>query len=90
MSDPDDFCRQINIRAFKSKDSSDRQRMIRLYCLQTNSSWALQLRMPLGIGPFGTKDGKDFVIAHARLSRNDMEALRDAIDVALKDLSPDG
>lgn len=59
------------------------ERAIRLYCTQHASAWSLQIRSPLGIGSFGHQDGKDDVIACASLSRDDLLALRAAIDEAL-------
>jgi len=61
------------------------ERAIRLYCTQFRESWTLQIRSPLGIGYAGLQDGKEDVIAGASLSREDLLALRDAIDTALND-----
>jgi hypothetical protein len=65
-------------------EPAKRERGIRLYCTQFKSAWTLQLRGPNGIGRFGTKDGKDFMVAGVSLGREDMKALRDAIDLFLE------
>lgn len=58
------------------------ERAIRLYCTMHATAWALQIRAPLSIGN-GYQDGKDDVVANASLSREDLLALRAAIDEAL-------
>ena len=57
------------------------ERGLRLYCEQADDIWALQVRGPLRLQN-GT-DGKDFIIANAHLDREEMMALRDAINELL-------
>lgn len=59
------------------------ERGIRLYCTQANEAWSFQVRGPLGVGPFGSKDSDSFVIANARLNRASLLEIRNAIDEAL-------
>ena len=56
-----------DIRLYKHNDV-EKERAIRLYCVSARQSWNLQIRAPLGVGNFGLKDGKDFIIATASLS----------------------
>ena len=59
------------------------ERASRLYSTQFAQAWSLQIRAPLGIGTYGYEDGKTDVIANASLYREDMIALRDALNEAL-------
>lgn len=71
------------IRTFKAK-VENRERGILLYCETSRNTWSLQVRSPISLGSSGAgADGKDFVIASAPLSVDDMRALRDAIDAFL-------
>lgn len=45
----------------------------------------MQLRSPIGLGTFGLRDGKDFIVASATCSLDDLRAVRDAIDAQLLD-----
>lgn len=59
----DYFRAVVTARAFKADRSTKREKGVRLYSTQFGSAWELQVRCPLGIGYFGLRDGKDFVIA---------------------------
>lgn len=82
----DQFYRPIEgIRIYKAK-IDDRERGVRLLCTQSAQLWTLQIRSPISLGSHGYgPDGKDFIIAGAPLSRDDMRALRDSIDAFLKE-----
>src|SRR3990167_6813225 len=75
---------KVRIKKYDQRDGRI-ERAIRLYCTQFRESWSLQVRGPLGVGNFGLRDGKDDLIADASLNRDDMVALRDAINAALGD-----
>ena len=72
-----------HIRIYKPDMPAERERVVRLYCSQHGQMWELQIRGPNSTGPFGTKDGKSFVIANASLNRNELIWLRDIITEAL-------
>lgn len=57
--------------------------ILRLYCTSADEAWSLQVRGPLKRAD--GRDGADFVIACARMRREDMIALRDAIDRQLEE-----
>ncbi len=59
------------------------ERAVRLYCTQYAQSWSLQVRGPEGTGLMGYTDGKRDMIANASLGKDDLIALRDAINEAL-------
>jgi hypothetical protein len=61
----------------------EREKAVRLYCVQHGQAWALQIRAPLTLR--SGAEGKDFLVAHAALTREELVALRDAIDAHLKD-----
>ncbi len=70
----------LEIKQFRSGSRMDvredaKGKGVRLWCTNTCSAWALQLR--------GRMTSTLFVIATASLSRADMEALRDAITAEL-------
>jgi hypothetical protein len=73
------------IRIMKASGAKDFERAIRLYCSQFNATWELQIRGPNGIGYAGMADGKDNLVANASLTKQELIALRDAIDAALAD-----
>lgn len=81
--------KNIRIEKLPKSDAAERMamensgRLVRLYCQQYAESWNLQIFGPLGVGFAGMKDGKDYVIARATLSRADLLALRIAITAAL-------
>mgnify|MGYP001614930810 CR=1 FL=1 len=75
---------RIRVSKYDQRDGRI-ERAIRLYSTQYAQAWSLQIRSPIGIGTFGMTDGKDDVIANASLHREDMIALRDAINEALAD-----
>lgn len=58
-----------------------RERAIRLYCVQAGSLWNLQIRGPQERGNYS--EGKEFIVATAPLCRDELVALRDAIDTLL-------
>lgn len=60
-----------------------REKGVRLYCDQHGAAWSLQLRSPLTLA--SGHEGKDFMIATASMSREDLLALRTAINEALAD-----
>jgi len=60
----------------------EREQAIRLYCEQSGTAWLLQVRGPQRLG-FGGREGKAFMVAGATLTRDDMVALREAIDALL-------
>ena len=60
---------------------ADREKAIRLYCDQAGTTWALQVRGPIRLA--NGREGKDFIIAAAKMSREDLQALRAAIDETL-------
>ena len=84
----DQFYRVVeSIRIFKAPDAP-RERGIRLYCTQRDASWMLQIRGPMSLGSSGYgREGKDFIIADARLDVEEMTALRDAINEFLKEVT---
>ena len=75
----------MRARAFKADQSVEREEAVRLYSTQYGSAWEFQVRCPLGVGSFGLRGGKDFVIAGASLNVEQMKALRDSISAMLKD-----
>lgn len=60
---------------------AEHERAIRLFCDQAGRMWALQVRAPITLA--NGREGKDFMIATAKLDREDLVALRDAIDAML-------
>jgi hypothetical protein len=67
----------------KTVDKVERESGIRAYCEQWKSIWALQVRGPMRLR--NGREGKDFIVATAFLDREEMRALRDAIDLLLAD-----
>lgn len=67
----------------RAVDGVDRESGVRAYCEQWKSAWALQVRGPMRLR--NGREGKDFVVATAMLDREQMQALRDAIDRFLAD-----
>lgn len=83
----------VNIRKAEKRDVAEltagpeKGRMVRLYCTQHGEAWQLQVRGPLSVGGgFSGRDGQDFVIAGAKLYRDDLIALRDALTEHLKEV----
>jgi hypothetical protein len=85
MSDRDYYKPHKRVRIFKV-DYAGRERGIRLYSTQYGESWSLQVRGPLGVGNQGLRDGKDFVVADASLSVEDMKELRAEITAFLQEI----
>lgn len=77
-------------RTFKSGSPQDpkqeREQCVRLYCEQAARLWQLQIRAPMSLGRYGEGGkGKDFIVAGASLNVEQMRALRDAVNAALKE-----
>ena len=74
-------CGQFYRRArsnIKAVDGVQRESGVRLYCYQADSSWEIQVRGPLKLR--SGRESKDFIVATGSLEREQMVALRDAID----------
>ena len=69
--------RRVSTR-INAVDGVDRESGVRAYCEQTDSVWAIQVRGPMRLR--SGREGKDFIVATATLEREQMVALRDAID----------
>lgn len=86
-----DFYKPIeSVRIYKAKDANTRERAVRLYCSQSGrfgyGLWELQVRGPISLGANGYGgEGKDFIIANASVTREDLIALRAAIDAHLSE-----
>jgi hypothetical protein len=78
-----------SIRMTKVNDVASRERSIRLY-RSSPEDWTLQLRAPIGLGTFGLRDGKDFIVASAVCSLDDLRMLRDAIDAKIQEAEARG
>lgn len=78
-----------SIRMVKANDAEWRDRSIRLY-KSGPDDWTLQLRSPIGLGTFGLRDGKDFIVASATCSLDDMRVIRDAIDAKIEEAEARG
>jgi hypothetical protein len=68
--------------------SVGREPAVRFYCIQRGGAWNLQVRAPITLD--NGREGKDFIIATASIYREDLLALRDAIDNELKTEQGDG
>lgn len=87
MDDDLMFTPKLDIRIKRYNDPrypDNIKRAIRLYCQQHRSVWNLQIRGPLGTGPFGYTDSKSGIIANAHLNRKEMEQLRENITALLE------
>lgn len=71
----------VNIIKADKKLDYEREGGIRLYCTQAGTAWALQVRDWIRLA--NGRKGKDFIIATASMSREDLLALRTAIDETL-------
>lgn len=80
----EEFYRVIRDIQVKKVDDADREKAVRLYCETHAQSWNLQIRSPVRRRSDG-QDGRDFVVATACLSIEDMRALRNKIDEFLRD-----
>ena len=80
------FLRPLDhLRMIKANDPDvPRERAVRLF-KESPETWAFQLRAPLGLGFAGLRDGKDFIVASASCSLDDLRAMRDALDLAIGD-----
>jgi len=67
----------------RAVDGVERESGVRLYCEQADGLWALQTRSPMKLR--SGKEGRDFIVSTALLYREEMVALRDAIDILLRD-----
>lgn len=76
------FYRVVSRAGVKTIKGVEREKAIRLYCEQGDESWLLQVRGPQLTGG-GFVEGKAFMTANAWLNRDDLLALRSAIDELL-------
>ena len=67
----------------KAVDNVPRESGVRLYCESANTTWSLQTRSPMTLR--NGREGKDFLVSTAYLGREQMVALRDAINFFLQD-----
>jgi hypothetical protein len=67
----------------RAVDGVERESGVRLYCEQADGIWALQTRSPMTLR--NGREGRDFIVSTASLDRDQMAALRDAIDILLRD-----
>mgnify|MGYP001590973320 CR=1 FL=1 len=78
------FQRPMTVRVIRvNTNDHPIQRGIRLYCSQFGSAWELQLHSPMGLGSHGAGNGKRSINVDATLTREDMIALRNAINAEL-------
>ena len=77
---PEDLYRPVPSRIGVVKNV-ERESAVRLYCEQSCASWCLQVRGPMRLQ--GGREGRDFIVASSSLDRDDLRALRDAIDAYL-------
>ena len=76
------FHRLVDAEARKQNHPDvDHERAIRLFPTTRNTTWALQVRAPMELPR--AREGKDYIIACAHLSIDDLVALRDAANAAL-------
>mgnify|MGYP003499038303 CR=1 FL=1 len=59
-----------------------RKRAVRVY-KSSPDDWTFQLRAPIGLGS-GYRDGKDFIVASASCSLDDLRAIRAALDAQIE------
>ncbi len=79
MSESEDYFEPVHVEGtFAANYVSDRDPGVRLYCTQSRSAWALQLRGSRTLS--NGRAGKDFMIVTASLSKEELRGLRDAID----------
>lgn len=78
-----------SLRIFKANDAEERWRSIRIYKCSPEG-WSIQLRAPMGIGSFGLRDGRDFIIANATCSLEDLREIRDALDAKIREAEARG
>ena len=71
----------VSITKSDSKLDFTREGGLCLYCTQYATSWCLQVRDTIRLA--NGRAGKDFIVASASLNREDLLALRVAIDEAL-------
>lgn len=76
------FYRPVHSAGASVVKDVEREHAIRLYCEQSGESWLLQVRGPQRLG-LGHREGKAFMVAGAMLNRDDLIALRDAINALL-------
>lgn len=69
--------------AIKANDTTARDRSIRLYSYSNGEMWNLQIRSPLK--KVDHRDGKDFIVSTASLTKPDLLALKAAVEEALRD-----
>ena len=83
MSDVPDLYRVLQHLDVRKINDVPREDGVRLYCTQHGEAWCLQLRGTVRLA--NGQPGKDFIVASASVYRDDMTALRDAIDAFLKE-----
>lgn len=77
--------RENSVSIQKADKHTEVKPAFRLYCWMYAEAWNLQVRGPLMLGFAGVRKGKDNIIATVSLRRDEMIALRDAIDAQLND-----
>lgn len=77
------FYRAVRTADARKVKGVDPEPAIRTYCEMTCRAWALQVRAPLLLANGAVS--KDFVVAHAHLNREDLIALRDALNDLIAD-----
>lgn len=82
MKRPDELDRTIDFTHISKVSGVPYEQNIRLYSAQSHSQWNLQVRGPMRLA--NGRDGKDFIVATASLSLDDLRALRDAIVAQIK------
>lgn len=79
-----DFYRAISEYArARAVKNVEHESAVRLYCEQHGDRWNLQVRAIRAAGSHYYGKGKEFIIATAPLNRDDLLALRQAIDALL-------
>jgi hypothetical protein len=71
--------------AAQMMEAPQKGRAVRLYCTESKRCWHLQVRGPIATGFSGLREGKDFAIASAYMTRDDLLKLRAAIDAQLSE-----
>lgn len=80
-----EFNRKIRHAGASTVPDVERVQAIRLYCESHRTTWNLQVRGPQWLGRGHGTEGKAFMVATARLGKDDLLALREAIDALLEE-----